>query len=55
MNNALYKYDCNSVKYNIHIINDFLYNEKKHIVANFKENVLWNEPTEFLGKYFKFN
>ena len=51
----LKKYNITEDKYNKKIITDIIYDERKHIVSVFKNNLLWDETSDFLNRfYFKF-
>jgi hypothetical protein len=44
-------HDSNINKFNKKIINDLLYDEKKHIVSVFKEYLILDDIVEFLQRY----
>jgi hypothetical protein len=44
----LSKYNFNQTEYQKKIITDLIYDEKKHIVAVFKEHLIWDDMAEFL-------
>lgn len=46
----LEEYNTNLNKYNIKIINDIIYDEKKHLVCMFKDYLLWDENSDFLKR-----
>ena len=48
----LKKYNVNNTFYNIKIINDIIYDEKKHIVSVFKNYLLWDETSDFLKRFY---
>ena len=48
----LKKYNVNRTFYNIKIINDIIYDEKKHIVSVFKNYLLWDETSDFLKRFY---
>ena len=48
----LLSYNCNLTKYNIKIINDLIMEKNKHIVSLFKNYLLWDEPSEYLKRYY---
>ena len=48
----LKKYNVTEDKYNKRIINDIIYDEKKHIVSEFKNYLLWAENSEFLKRFY---
>ena len=39
--------------YNIKQINDIVYNEKAHVVACFKDFLIFDDSSEFLKRYYK--
>ena len=47
-------HDSNINKFNKKMINDLLYDEKKHIVSIFKEYLILDDIVEYLQRYFKF-
>ena len=52
MINNLKKYNVNTTFYNTKIINDIIYDEKKHIVSVFKNYLLWDETSDFLKRFY---
>ena len=50
--NNLKKYNINPKKFNTFIINDIVFDHRTHIVAIFKNYLLWNETSEFLKRYY---
>jgi hypothetical protein len=46
----LCKYNMNQTEYSKKIITDLIYDEKKHIVAVFKENLIWDDMADFLHR-----
>ena len=40
-------------KYRIFIINSIIFDQRIHKVAVFKNNLLWDESSEFLKRYYK--
>jgi hypothetical protein len=48
----LIKYNINQEEYNVKVINDLIYDERKHLVATFKEHLIWDDMAEFLIRYF---
>ena len=51
----LYCYNYNIKKYHIKIINDIITEQNKHIVSIFKNNLIWNDPNEYLKRYYLLN
>ena len=49
----LQKYSANAKKYNTNIINSIIFDKRSHIVAVFKNYLLWDETAEFLKRYYK--
>ena len=45
-------YNINIRKYNIRIINDIISDQNKHIVSLFKNFLLWDDPSEYLKRYY---
>ena len=37
----------------MNIINDIIYNEKTHIVAKFKDYLIYDDNSEFFKRYYK--
>ena len=48
----LYQYNSDLKKYHIKIINDIILDSYKHIVSKFKNYLIWNDPNEFLKRYY---
>ena len=46
----LRKHDSTICDYDKNMIDNIIFDEKKHIVALFKDSLLWNEPTELLRR-----
>ena len=53
ISNNLRKYQTTQEKYNISIIHSIVFDQKNHIVAEFKNYLLWDETSEFLKRYYK--
>ena len=51
--NNLIKYSTSKKKYNIFIINSIIFDQRIHKVAVFKNNLLWDESSEFLKRFYK--
>ena len=51
--NNLKKYNASINKYNKYIINAIIFDHRIHIVAVFKNYLLWDETSEFLKRYYK--
>ena len=49
----LKKYSTNKKTYNIFIINNIIFDHRIHKVAVFKNNLLWDESSEFLKRFYK--
>ena len=49
----LKKYNTSMKKYNKNIINSIIFDHRIHIVAVFKNYLLWDETSEFLKRYYK--
>ena len=47
------KYNFTPLDYQINIINDIIYNEKTHIVAKFKDYLIYDDNSEFFKRYYK--
>lgn len=45
-------YNSNPKIYNNNKINDLIYNKKKHLVSIFQDNLIYNDYSEFLNKYY---
>ena len=52
MINNLRKYNISIESYNKKIITDIIYDEKKHIVSEFKNYLLWDEMSDFLKRFY---
>lgn len=50
--NSIKKHNSNLDKYNIKIVNDIIYDERKHIVCVFKDYLLWDENSDFLKRFY---
>lgn len=48
----LMKYSISKKKYNIYIINSIIFDQKNHIVTEFKNYLLWDETSEFLKRFY---
>ena len=46
------KYNINDNVYNITVINNIIFNEKTHIVALFKDYLIYDDLSEFLKRYY---
>lgn len=49
------KYLTTRDSYNAKIVNDIIYNENNHIVVAFKDYLIYDDITEFLKRFYKFN
>lgn len=49
------KYEKLSLKYNTNIIDNIIYNERTHIVAEFKDKLIIDDNGEFFKRYYKFH
>ena len=49
----LQKYNTTITKYNVYITNAIIFDQRNHIVAVFKNYLLWDETSEFLKRYYK--
>ncbi len=47
------KYHNTPLDYQMNIINDIIYNEKTHIVAKFKDYLIYDDNSEFFKRYYK--
>ena len=45
-------YSITKKKYNIYIINAIIFDQKNHIVSEFKNYLLWDETSEFLKRFY---
>jgi hypothetical protein len=52
INKSLQSYNCDNKTFCNKIINDIIYDEKKHIVSVFKDYLLWDEGSDFLKRYY---
>ena len=50
--NNLKKYNISAEICNKYIINDIIFDHRNHIVAVFKNYLLWDETSEFLKRYY---
>lgn len=48
----LLKYNITKEAYEIKIINDIIFDESKHIVSIFKNNLVWDESSDFLKRFY---
>ena len=53
INKNLTKYSANKKIYNTFIINSIIFDHRIHKVAVFKNNLLWDESSEFLKRFYK--
>ena len=53
ISNNLKKYNTTIKKYNTYIINAIIFDQRNHIVAVFKNYLLWDETSEFLKRYYR--
>ena len=51
----LYCHNYNLKKYYIKVINDIISDQDKHIVSIFKNYLIWNDPNEYLKRYYLLN
>ena len=51
----LKKYSITRKRYNIYIINSIIFDQKNHLVAEFKNYLLWDETSEFLKRFYNFD
>ena len=49
----LKKYSTSNKKYRIFIINSLIFDQRIHKVAVFKNNLLWDESSEFLKRFYR--
>ena len=49
----LKKYSTSNKKYRVFIINSIIFDQRIHKVAVFKNNLLWDESSEFLKRFYK--
>ena len=52
MNNHLLKYNISENEYNKKVINDIIYDEKKHIVSILKDYIFENSGNDFLQRFY---
>ena len=52
ISNNLKHYSITKKKYNIYIINSIIFDQKNHIVTEFKNYLLWDETSEFLKRFY---
>ena len=52
MVNNLKKYNISIESYNKKIITDIIFDERKHIVSEFKNYLLWDEMSDFLKRFY---
>ena len=45
-------YNFNINDYNIKIINEIIFNQKTHLVSEFKEHLIRDDPTDFLNRFY---
>jgi hypothetical protein len=50
----LSKYKTDNRSYNIKTINEIIYNEKSHVVAAFKDYLIYDDTSEFLKRFYAF-
>ena len=50
--NNLLKHNATITKYNTYIANAIIFDQRNHIVAVFKNYLLWDETSEFLKRYY---
>jgi hypothetical protein len=48
----LKKYSITKKKYDIFIVNSIIFEQKGHIVTEFKNNLYWDETSEFLKRFY---
>lgn len=48
-------HQINHYKYNKNVINSIIYNEKDHIVAEFKDYLIFDDFSEFLKRFYRLN
>jgi hypothetical protein len=53
LNKDLRQYNYNQNKYNIQKSNEIIFAKNKRIVSIFKDNLLWNETSDFLKQFYK--
>lgn len=47
------KYYVNKIQYEKSIIRNIIYDGKNKIVSRFKENLIWNDTSEFIKKFYR--
>lgn len=52
INSNLSKHNVTKERYEKIIINNIIYDEKKHIVSLFKNHLLWDETSDFLKRFY---
>ena len=52
ISNNLKKYTTTKKTYNIYIINLIIFDQKRHIVTEFKNYLLWDEVSEFMKRFY---
>ena len=52
MNSHLFKYNISENEYNKKVINDIIYDEKKHIVSILKDYIFDNSGNDFLQRFY---
>ena len=48
-------HQINNNKFNKNVINSIIYNEKEHIVAEFKDFLIYDDFSEFMKRFYKLN
>jgi len=51
--NLCKKYITSKDSYNLKVVNDIIYNETSHIVAVFKEYLIYDDVSEFMRRFYK--
>lgn len=46
-------YNATSEQYNKYVIHSIIFDEKRHIVSEFKNYLLWDETSEFLRRFYR--
>jgi len=49
--NNLNIYNCSDDIYSIKIVNNIIYDEKKHLVSTFKDQLIWYETSDYLKRF----
>ena len=44
-------HNCSEEIYHIKLVNDIIYDEKKHLVSTFKDQLIWYETSDYLKRY----